>query len=171
MKIHSDSLYAKLARLGLLDEFFGYVASDEPGYKELHAWLSERNLKSSNGALHNIIANHMAVWRTRKAVEAVEEEDLSIPADCDAKVRERLRGLRLDLALRDLSEKSAVTLLKLDLAERELAHKQQGLRETAVQALMDEAEGNDAAKAHLAAFLAALDAVRATHGSPSEVPA
>ena len=164
MKIHSDSLYAKLARLGLLDEFFGYVAGDEPGYRELHQWLSERSIKSSNGALHNIIRNHMGTWRIRKAVEAADEAVVDLPADVDATIRNRLHGLRLDLALRDLSEKSAVSLLKLDLAERELAVKTQGVREAGVDALMAEAEGNADAKAALNAFLAALDTARAAKG-------
>lgn len=159
-KIPSNSLYARLKKAGLLDEFFSYVAADAPGYKELHAWMSDRNFRTSNGALHTLITHHMGAWRVQKAVAAAEEATLDLPADIDDKVRMRLHGLRLDLALRDLSEKTAVSLLKLDLAERELAAKQQGLREAGVEALMAEAEGNDAAKAALQAFLAALESAR-----------
>jgi hypothetical protein len=164
-KIRDDSLYARLKKAGLLDDFFAFVAADEPGYKELHAWCDEHRVKTSNGGLHTCITHHMAVWRTRKAISAVEEEDLALPADTDDKVRERLRGLRLDLSLRDLSEKTAVTLLKLDFQERELAAKNQTAREAGVQALMAEAEGNDAAKAALSVFLAALETARAKGGA------
>lgn len=163
-KIRDDSLYMRLKKAGMLDAFFAFVAADEPGYKELHAWCRERGVKTSNGALHTLIAHHMGVWRSRKAIEAVEAEDLALPADVDDKVRQRLRGLRLDLALRDLSEKSAVALLKLEQAERELALKEKSLRDAGVDALMAEAEGNDRAKAALQAFLAALDAARAAKG-------
>lgn len=163
-KIRDDSLYARLRKAGLLDAFFAFVAADEPGYKELHAWCKDHNVKTSNGALHTIITHHMAVWRTREAIKAVEEEDLALPADTDSKVRERLRGLRLDLSLRDLSEKTAVTLLKLDFQERELAAKNQSARDAGVDALMAEAEGNTEAKAALAAFLSALDKARSGKG-------
>ena len=163
-KIKSNSLYGRLLKAGLLDDFFAFVAADQPGYKELHAWCAERNVRASNGALHTLITHHMGAWRARMAIAAVREEELSIPADADDKVRERLRGMRLDLALRDLSERTAVALLKLDLQERELAHKNASLREAGVQALMDEARGNAAAEAALKAFLAALDAARAKGG-------
>lgn len=160
MKIRSDSLYAQLTRLGVLDDFFGFVAADAPGYDALHAWLSERGLSSSNGALHNILAHHMGTWRINKAIQAANEAVVTLPPDTDATIRNRLHGLRLDLALRDLSEKTAVSLLKLDLAERELAAKHLAARDAGVQALMDEAKGNAAAEAALKAFLAALESSR-----------
>lgn len=163
-RIKSNSLFSRLLKAGLLDDFFAFVAADQPGYKELHAWCADRHVRTSNGALHTLITHHMGAWRARQAIEAVREEELSIPADADDKVRERLRGMRLDLALRDLSERTAVALLKLDLQERELAHKNASLREAGVQALMDEARGNAAAEAALKAFLAALDAARAKGG-------
>ena len=165
MKIPSHSLYAQLTRLGALDDFFGYVAADAPGYDDLHAWLVARGLKSSNGAIHNCISTQMATWRINKAIQAADEACVDLPPNVDETIRNRLHGLRLDLALRDISEKTAVSLLKLDLAERELAAKNQGVREAGVQALMDEAEGNPEAKAALTAFLAALEKAKA------EVPA
>ena len=164
MKIRSDSLYSNLGRLGLLDEFFGLVATDNPGYEEMYAWLSERNISTSNGAIHNLITYHMGQWRVRQAVAAADESIADLPADADEKIRMRLHGLRLDLALRDLSEKSAVSLLRLDLAERELAVKTQGVRDAGIDALMAEAKGNAEAEAALAAFVAALDAARAKGG-------
>ncbi len=160
MKIKSNSLYATLERRDLLDDFFGYVATEAPGYKELHEWLRERQLTSSNGALHNLITYQMAQWRVRQAVAAADESIADLPPDADAKIRSRLHGLRLDLALRDLSEKTAVALLKLDLAERELESRNQAAREAGTAALMDEAKGNPAAEAALKAFLAALDAAK-----------
>jgi hypothetical protein len=170
MKIRSDSLYAQLARLGLLDDIFGFIAADAPGYDALHAWLSERGLHSSNGALHNLITHHMGTWRINKAIQAADEACVDLPANADDTIRNRLHGLRLDLALRDLSEKTAVSLLKLDLAERELASKNQGVRDAGVQALMDEAKGNAAAEAALTSFLAALDSARVTSPTPPTSP-
>ena len=157
MKIRSDSLYANLARLGLLDDFFGVIAADAPSYEALHTWLSERGLSSSNGALHNIITHHMGTWRINQAIKAADEAVVDLPPNVDATIRNRLHGLRLDLALRDLSEKTAVSLLKLDLAERELAAKNQSTRDAGVQELMDQAKGNPEAEAALRAFLAALE--------------
>ena len=163
-KIKSNSLYSRMLKAGVLDDFFGLVASEAPGYEEMRAWCEEHDIRASNGALHTLITHHMGAWRARKAIEAVREEELYIPADADEQIRERLRGMRLDLALRDLSERTAVALLKLDLQERELAHKNASLRETGVQALMDEARGNAAAEEALRAFLAALDAARSEGG-------
>lgn len=143
MKIRSDSLFSTLSRLGLLDEFFGVIASDNPSYEEMHTWLSERTIKTSNGALHNLITYHMGQWRVRQAVAAADESIADLPADADEKIRMRLHGLRLDLALRDLSEKTAVSLLKLDLAER--------AQETKVEALRLSREKFAAAESHLQA--------------------
>lgn len=168
MKIRSDSLCATLGRLGHLDSFFGYVAADNPGYQEMRDWLSERHVQTSNGALHNLITYHMGQWRVRQAVAAADEAVADLPPDTDAKIRARLHGLRLDLALRDLSEKTAVSLLKLDLAERELAAKTQSLHDAGVAALMSEAKGNQAAEAALKVFLAALDQDRSKEGTPHE---
>mgnify|MGYP001464056866 CR=1 FL=1 len=67
MKIRSDSLYAQLDRLGLVDEFLDYVSADSPSYVDMHAWLSGRGLRTSNGAIHNLITYHKAQWRVRRA--------------------------------------------------------------------------------------------------------
>ena len=157
MKIPSHSLYAQLTRLGALDDFFGYVAADAPGYDDLHAWLSARGLKSSNGAIHNCLSTQMATWRINKAIQAADEACVDLPSNVDDTIRNRLHGLRLDLALRDISEKTAISLLKLDLAERELQAKNQSTREAGVQELMDQAKGNPEAEAALRAFLSALE--------------
>lgn len=114
MKIRSDSLYAQLARLGLLDDIFGFIAADAPGYDALHAWLSERGLRSSNGALHNLITHHMQQWRISKALEVVASEDFVLPENIDEQTRARIKGLRLDLALRDISVDQALALIRLD---------------------------------------------------------
>ena len=157
MKIRSDSLYHKLDRLGLVDEFLDYVSADSPSYEEMHAWLSGRGLRTSNGAIHNLITYHKAQWRVRRAKEAVESELESLPANVDEVIKQRYLGMRFDLALRDLDAKTGVTLLKLDLAERELAAKNQTARDAGVQALMDEAKGNPDAESALKTFLAALE--------------
>lgn len=170
MKIRSDSLYAQLDRLGLVDEFLDFVSADSPSYVDMRAWLSGRGLSPSNGALHNLITYHMAQWRVRRAKEAVAHELETLPADVDSVIKQRYLAMRFDLALRDLDAKTAVTLLKLELAERELAAKNQTARDAGVQALMDEAKGNAAAEAALAAFLAALDAARPSAHSASASP-
>lgn len=165
MKIRSDSLYAQLDRLGLVDEFLDYVSADSPSYVDMHAWLSGRGLRTSNGAIHNLITYHKAQWRVRRAKEAVESELESLPANVDDVIKQRLLAMRFDLTLRDLDAKTGVSLLKLDLAERELAAKNQAVRDAGVQALMDEAKGNAAAEAALKAFIAALDAAKPTADS------
>jgi len=99
----------------------------------------------------------MATWRINKAIQAADEACVDLPPNVDETIRNRLHGLRLDLALRDISEKTAVSLLKLDLADRELQSKNQSTRDAGVQELMDQAKGNPEAETALRAFLAALE--------------
>ena len=165
MKIRSDSLAANLTRLGELDNFFAFVATEAPAYKDMLAWLSERGLSTSVGAIHNLVTYHMAAWRFDQSCKASEEETFTLPANADEATRNRVKAMKFDLTMRDLAAAQQLTVWKLDLAERELQAKNQTAREAGVQALMAEAEGNPEAKAALAAFLAALDKAKA------EVPA
>ena len=170
MKIRSDSLAANLTRLGSLDDFFAYVATEAPAYKDMHAWLSERGLSTSVGAIHNLVTYHMAAWRYDQSCKASEEESFTLPANADEATKNRVKAMKFDLTMRDLSAAQMIIMWKLDLAERELAAKNQGVREAGVQALMDEAEGNPAAKTALAAFLAALEVGTGVPDCP-QVPA
>jgi hypothetical protein len=128
MKIRSDSLYATLGRLDQLDEFFAYYIAENPSYQDMTAWLSERSISTSNGALHNLIAYQLQRWRIAKAIESADAEVLTLPADIDDQTRARIKALRLDLAMRDISVDQALALIRLDqdrdrtdIASRKLA--------------------------------------------------
>lgn len=156
MKIRSDSLYARLDGKELLDEFFGWVAAEAPGYREMQDWFASKRIETSAGAINNLITYHMGVWRTRQAVAAADEAVMDLPHDADAKLIERIHGLKFDLTMRDLTVPQQLKVWQLDQAEREMAMKNQNLRDAAVDALLKEAEGNERAKAALSEFLAAL---------------
>jgi len=128
MKIRSDSLYATLGRLGQLDEFFAWYQAECPSYQAMCEWLSERSIESSNGAIHNLVTYHLQQWRVARAIAAADSEVLELPADIDDQTRARIKALRLDLAMRDISVDQALALIRLDqdrdrtdLAARKLA--------------------------------------------------
>ena len=114
MKIRSDSLYAELGRAELRDEFFAWFASASPSYEEMGKWLKARGAKSTLGALHNLVTVHYAQWRIAKSIEAADAEALSLPENIDQQTRDRIKGLRLDLAMRDISVDQALALIRLD---------------------------------------------------------
>ena len=164
-KPRSDSLAASLTRLGLLDDFFAFVATQAPSYEDMRTWLSERGVSSSVGALHHLVTYHMGVWSAKNAMEAASESMETLPDGCEDIIKRRIGGLKLDLVMRDLTSQQQLAVWKLDQAERDLALRGQSLRDTAVDALLKEAEGNDEAKAALNVFLAALDAGKeVSHG-------
>jgi hypothetical protein len=128
MKIRSDSLYATLGRLGHLDEFFAWYQAECPSYQAMREWLSERRIESSLASLHNLVTYHLQHWRVAKAIDAADAEVLALPANIDAQTRDRIKALRLDLAMRDISVDQALALIRLDqdkertdLAARKLA--------------------------------------------------
>lgn len=128
MKIRSDSTYAELTRLGHLDEFFAYVATQAPSYEQMRQWLSERGLRASLAALHNLITYHMRQWRVQQAISASSSEKLELPDDIDQKTRDQIKGLKLDLAMSEISVDQQLTLIrleqdqsKIDLASRKIA--------------------------------------------------
>ena len=128
MKIRSDSTYAELTRLGLLDEFFAFVATQAPSYEQMRQWLSERGLRASLAALHNLVTYHMRQWRVQQAISASSSETLNLPADIDQKTRDQIKGLKLDLAMSEISVDQQLTLIRLEqdqsrieLASRKIA--------------------------------------------------
>jgi hypothetical protein len=128
MKIRSDSLYATLGRLGHLDDFFAWYQAECPSYQAMCEWLSERSIETSNGAIHNLVTYHLQQWRVAKAIAAADAEVLELPANIDDQTRARIKALRLDLAMRDISVDQALALIRLDqdrdrtdLASRKLA--------------------------------------------------
>jgi hypothetical protein len=149
MKIRSDSLFAELGRLGLRDEFFAWFATESPSYDAMRKWLSERNLEASVGALHNLVTRGMPQWRIAKAIEAADAEALTLPPDIDEQARSRIRALRLDLAMRDISVDQALALIRLDqdkerndLAARKLAMLE--AREAKAKSVVSDARLTDA---------------------------
>ncbi len=162
MKARSDSLFATLERDGKLDAFFGFVATAAPSYAEMLDWFAGEGYRTSMGAVHNLVTYHMGVWRARQAVAASAEAVADLPPDADEKLRERIRTLKFDLTMRDLSVQQQLAVWKLDQVEREMAAKNRSARDLAVDALLAEAQSNDEAKAALGAFLAALERGRET---------
>jgi hypothetical protein len=114
MKIRSDSLYATLGRLGHLDDFFAWYQAECPSYEAMREWLSERHVSSSLAAIHNLITYHLQQWRISKAIAAADAEALSLPENIDDQTRARIKALRLDLAMRDISVDQALALIRLD---------------------------------------------------------
>ncbi len=158
IKPRSDSLAASLTRLGLIDDFFAYMVAESPSYEDMRAWLAERGVSTSVGALHNLIAYHYGTWKYQQAIAAAEESTQDLPeVDAEA-IRKRIAAMKVDLVMSTLTAKQQLAIWKLDQAERDLALRNQSLREAAVDALLAEAEGNEPAKALLGEFLAALDA-------------
>lgn len=160
MKIKSDSLYSRLGQ-ELRDEFFPWYLSDNPSYDDMLAWCSQRAVSASNGSLWTLVNRHLPVWRLGKSIEAADEEAAALPPDADSRTRERVRALRFDLVMRDLTPNQTMAYLSHDLKERELEEKRRTARETAVDALLTEAGGDPAATALLKRFLEAVDARRA----------
>lgn len=149
MKIRSDSTYAELTRLGHLDEFFAYVATQAPSYEQMRQWLSERGLRASLAALHNLITYHMRQWRVQQAISASSSEKLELPEDIDQKTRDHIKGLKLDLAMSEISVDQQLTLIRLeqdqsriDLATRKIAMLE--ARETKVKDALGDTKLSDA---------------------------
>ena len=157
MKVRPDSLYRRLEKKELLHEFFGWVAAEAPTFKEMMSFCRRRHIRTSTGAISNLITYHMGIWRTQQALQAADEAVMTIPEGSDTKLVERIHGLKFDLTMRDLTAPQQIKVWQLDQAERELAMKNQNQRDVAVDALLKEADGNEKAKAALAEFLAALD--------------
>lgn len=164
-KPRSDSLAATLTREGLLDDFFAWVAAEAPSYDDMRIWLSCKGISASVGALHNLVSYQMGIWKAQQAMKAAEEATAELPEGSDAMLSNRIAGMKFDLVLSNLTAKQQLAVWKLDLVERELAHRNQSMRDAAVDALLQEAEGNERAKAALGEFLAALDAAKEAEGN------
>jgi len=128
MKIRSDSLFAELGRANLRDDFFAFFAASSPSYAEMTDWLKGRGIKASLAALHNLVTFHYTQWQTQKAIGAADAEALSLPDNVDQVTRDYIKGLRLNLAMRDITVEQALTLIRLDqdkeknnIASRKLA--------------------------------------------------
>jgi|GEM_PF-7060540 len=155
MKINSNSLYSRMGK-ALRDEFYPWYLAENPSYDEMLAWFEARGVGASNGSVFTLVNRHIATWKIDQAVLASDEEVAALPADVDGRTRERLRAMKFDLVMSDLSAQQKMAYLAYDLKERELAEKQRSAREAAVDALLAEAAGNAAAEAALKTFLAAL---------------
>lgn len=128
MKIRSDSLFAELTRLGKLDDFCAWILAEQPGYKAMLERLGELGLHGSLGALHNFVTFHLHQWRVQKALDQAAAEKLDLPPDLDAETAARIKALKLDLAMRDISDDQKLALIRLEqdgernaLASRKLA--------------------------------------------------
>ncbi len=157
LKPRSDSLAASLSRLGVIDDFFAFVATEAPSYEAMRAWLSERGVSSSIGALHNLVTYRMGVWKAQEAIRSATDSIDDIPEGADDLLKKRITGMKFDLILGNLTSQQQLAVWKLDQAERDLALRNTSMRDAAVDALLKEAEGNDEAKEKLNEFLAALD--------------
>lgn len=118
MKIRSDSVYAQLGRAGLLDEFFAWVYEEHPGYKDIRAWLSERDLPHSDGAIHTLLRVHSIHWRVERAELRAAATAQSLPDNTDELIRRQLKAKEFDLAFADLTSQETLSVLRFDLDKR-----------------------------------------------------
>lgn len=158
IKPRSDSLAASLTRLGLLDDFFSLVSEKAPSYDDMRAWLSERGVSCSAGALHNLITYQYGTWKYQQAIASAQDSANDLPDVDPDTMRKRVAAMKCDLVMSTLTAQQQLAIWKLDQAERDLALRNMSMREAAVDALLKEAEGNELAKIMLNEFLAALDA-------------
>jgi hypothetical protein len=70
----------------------------------------------------------MRQWRVQQAISASSSEKLELPEDIDQKTRDQIKGLKLDLAMSEISVDQQLTLIRLeqdqsriDLATRKIA--------------------------------------------------
>jgi hypothetical protein len=160
MKIKSDSLYSRMGK-AFRDAFFPWFMTENPSYRDMAAWFADRGVATSDGAVWTLVNRHIATWKLERALEAGDEEAAALPEGADEVIRERVRALKFDLVLSDLTAQQKLAYLSHDLKERELAEKKRTAREAAVDALLEEAGGDPAAAELLKRFLAAVDAKRA----------
>lgn len=158
VKPRSDSLAANLSRLGIIDDFFAYLVAQSPSYDDMRAWLSERGVSTSIGALHNLISYHYGTWKYQQAIAAAKDSASDLPDVDPDTMKKRVAAMKCDLVMSTLTAQQQLAVWKLDQAERDLALRNMSMREAAVDALLKEAEGNEEAKEKLNEFLAALDA-------------
>ena len=86
MKIRSDSLYARLDGKELLDEFFGWVAAEAPGYRgRCRTGLPLSGSRPAPGAINN--PDHLSyggVAHPPGSGKAADEAVMDLPHDADA---------------------------------------------------------------------------------------
>lgn len=123
MKIPSHSLYAKLTRANLLDEFYVWFYQEHPGYKEITKWLEERGLPHSAGAIHTLLRVHSLHWKVDQAERRAAATAATLPKDTDRQIRQQLRAKEFDLAFAELSTTEALNLLRFDVERRALEGK------------------------------------------------
>ena len=84
MKIRSDSLYAKLTRIKLRDEFFAWYEVEHPSYSEMMSWFKVKGHKTSFAAIYKLITKHYPRLKTdEKGTHDVNHDaPKTFPTDC-----------------------------------------------------------------------------------------
>lgn len=169
MKIKSDSLYNRMGK-ELRDEFFGWYLSENPSYEEMLGWFDQRGLPASNGAVWTLTNKHIATWKIDQAVSAGDEEADALPSDVDAKTRERVKALKFDLVMSDLSAQQKLSLLANEVMEDSNAIKREA-NATKKEALELMRKKFEAAEARITATRDALKKLNQSGGLTPEARA
>jgi hypothetical protein len=168
MDSRSDSLAAKLARAGLLDDYFAWWLAERPSYSARKEWLEKVGMPNSNDAIHNLHrSTEASQWRTAAAAKARAAMDESLPGDIDQTIRKSLLDQRFNAILGELSHKELMDHLQVEqttealrLRQRQIELKEQDLKLAERRVLLLE---DNAAKAK-----AALEGIKSKGGLTAE---
>ena len=113
-KPRSDSLYERLGREGILDDFFIWVYANRPGYKEIAEWLDKADMPNSDGAIHTLTRVHSIYWKVDAAERKAAASAEALPENTDGLIRRLLQKKEFELAYAELGTKESLAVLKFD---------------------------------------------------------
>jgi hypothetical protein len=129
----TDSLAARLKRLDLFDEYFGWCFAQRPSFADRLEWLDQHACSTTAGALSRLHRSPEAsVWRTAEAAKARKVMDKTLPKDIDQTIRKALLDARFSEVMGELSHKELMDHLQVenDTAALALKVRAQKLKET-----------------------------------------
>jgi hypothetical protein len=125
MDSRSDSLSARLKKLGIFEEYFAWWLQARPSFAERLEWLEERQCPASAGAVHRLHRSpEAAAWRAAEASAARAAMEANLPADLDATIRKALLDQRFSAVMGDLSHKELMDHLMVEQGAESLRLKQ-----------------------------------------------
>lgn len=131
----SDSLTARLKRARLFNEYFSWWLSERPSTAERLDWLTDKGIKTSYGAVHQLHrSSEASAWRIAEARKARALMEKNLPQDLDETIRKTLLDQRFSLVMGELTHKELMDQItieneneKLKLKKEELALKKADL--------------------------------------------
>ena len=111
----SDSLATALHRKKLFDEYFSFWWAEAPSSSQRLAWLTERGVKTSTGAIHRLHRSpESAVWRKAEAARAAEALGQMLSPETDEIMTKCLKEQRFNAVMRELSHEQLMDHLKVE---------------------------------------------------------